>query len=54
MCTKMHNLITSAAAEPSFPQMNEMSADPIPQASRSLPSVDVLLMAQQTPQQNHN
>ena len=50
----VQNVQTSAAAEPSFPQVNEISADPIPQASGSLPSVEVLLMAQQTPQQNQN
>jgi len=51
----VQNIQTSAAAEPSLPQENEMSVDPIPQASRSLPSVEIQLLAQQTPQnQNLN
>jgi len=51
----VQNIQTSAAAEPSLPQENEMSVDPIPQASRSLPSAEIQLLAQQTPQnQNLN
>jgi len=50
----VQNVQTSVSAEPSFLQVNEMSADPIPQASGSLPSAEVQLMAQQTPQQNPN
>ncbi|AES97256.1 hypothetical protein MTR_5g047870 [Medicago truncatula] len=51
----VQNVQTNASAEPSLPQENEMSADPIPQASGSLPSDEVHLMAQQTPQnQNLN
>jgi hypothetical protein len=46
---------TNATAEPNLPQDNAMSVDPIPQASGSLPSAEVQLMAQQTPQnQNLN
>jgi len=50
----VQNVQTSAAAEPSVPQENEMSVDPIPQASGSLPYAEVQLMAQQTLQQNQN
>ncbi|XP_039683064.1 uncharacterized protein [Medicago truncatula] len=51
----VQNVQTNASAEPSLPQENEMSVDPIPQASGSLPSDEVHLMAQQTPQnQNLN
>ena len=51
----VQNVQTSAAAEPSLPQENEMSVDPIPQASGSLPSAEVQLLAKQTPQnQNLN
>jgi hypothetical protein len=51
----VQNVQTNATAEPNLPQDNAMSVDPIPQASGSLPSAEVQLMAQQTPQnQNLN
>jgi len=50
----VQNVQTSVVVEPSMSQENEMSVDPIPQASGSLPSAEVQRIAQQTPQQNQN
>jgi len=50
----VQNVQTNVAVEPNFPRENEMSADPIPQASGSLPSAEVQLMAHLTPEQNRN
>jgi len=46
----VQNVQTSAAAKPSLPQENEMLVEPISQASGSLPSTEIQLLAQQTPQ----
>ena len=50
----VQNVQANAPAEPSFPQVDQLTADPAPQASGSFSSVEVHLMAQQTTHQTPN
>jgi len=44
--------VQNVLVEPSIPSVDQLSVDPAPQASRSLPSIEVQLMAQKTPNLN--